>query len=85
MLVERQLSYLGKLALYFLALNRMALNSSEKKPLFGKTLIGGVPPKPPIGGRSASPKPPAQGFNGIQLGSANQVGRRNRLNPTSIN
>jgi len=37
---------------------------SEKWWFFGKTWIGGGSPKPPTGGRSASPRPPAQGFSG---------------------
>jgi hypothetical protein len=38
--------------------------SKRKLVVIEKTQIGGIPPKPPIGGRSASPKPPAQGLIG---------------------
>ncbi len=39
----------------------MALTEARSSRSLKKTQIGGFPPKPPTGGRSASPRPPAQG------------------------
>ncbi len=42
----------------------MALTEARSNRSLKKTQIGGFPPKPPTGGRSASPRPPAQGLVG---------------------
>ncbi|HEY9670613.1 MAG TPA: hypothetical protein V6D11_04160 [Waterburya sp.] len=40
----------------------MSLTQANSGRCWEEPRVGGFPPTPPIGGRSASPKPPAQGL-----------------------